>query len=115
MDEKSLYNLSLFCFLIGLFLILIVSEKMEIPEDNINNLNFSSEEQKVKIKGSVYNIKNTDNLIIFHLKDQTGNITIIAFNSGNLSINQNDIVEVEGKLILYKGKSEIEASKIKIF
>lgn len=115
MNEKSLYGLSLFCFLTGLFLILLINEKLKISESNISSLDSSFVGEKVNIKGFVHNPKNLENLIIFTLKDKTGNITVIAFNSENIELKPKDILEVEGELVLYKDKLEIEASKIKIF
>lgn len=115
MNEKTLYNLSLFCFLIGIFLILIINEKIDISKSNISMLNASLLDQKVNVKGIAYNIIELDELYLFNLKDSTGNITIIAFNIEKDMFKEQDILEVEGDLVVYKDKLEIEASKIKKF
>lgn len=115
MKEKSLYGLSLSCFLIGLFLILLINEKLDISESDISSLYYQQIGEKVSVKGFVYNPINSDNLVIFTLKDKTGNITVVAFNPKDIEIKQNDVLEVEGELVSYKNKLEIEASRIKIF
>ena len=115
MKEKSLYTLSLSCFLIGLLLIMLINEKLDISESNISSLDYRQIGERVSVKGFVYSTRSSDNLAIFTLKDKTGNITIVAFNPKDIEIKQNDILEIEGELISYKNKLEIEASRIKIF
>ena len=115
MNEKSLYGLSLSCFLIGLFLILLINEKLDLSGSDISSLDYQQIGEKVSVKGIVYNSGGSDNLAIFTLKDKTGNITVVAFNPDGIEIKQNDVLEVEGELVSYKNKLEIEAFKIKIF
>jgi DNA/RNA endonuclease YhcR with UshA esterase domain len=115
MKEKTLYNISLITFLIGLFTILIITEKIDISDSAISSLNNSLEGKKVKVKGYTTRVTQLENFLILNLKDQTGEITVVAFPGKNITITKDSILEVEGELTIYKNKTEIEASQIKIF
>nr|MBI4156167.1 OB-fold nucleic acid binding domain-containing protein [Candidatus Woesearchaeota archaeon] len=115
MDEKSLYSLSLISFLIGLFLLIIISEKIDISESNISSLSSLKPGEKVKVKGIVTSSTALENFMLLNIQDKTGNITIVAFNTKDVKINKNDVIEAKGEIVLYKNRVEIEASSIKIF
>lgn len=115
MQESTLLKVSLIVSLIGIFLILLISEKISLPTSNINLINETHIDKNVKVKGIVESIAETPGLIILTLKDTTGSITVIIFKDEELKLEKNSLIEVEGTVVKYKNKLEINAKKVKIF
>ncbi len=114
MNEKNLLRMALFCGLVGIFLILFISERMDLSASNIGEITLDKINEKVKIKGEIYSIINTPGLAIIKIRDLTGEITIIAFKEENLELKKGNIIGVQGRVIEYKNKIEIEAEIISL-
>lgn len=114
MKDSTLLKLSIVCSLIGIFILLIISEKIDISKSNISAINKNTIDKKVKIKGYITSITETPGLYIMNIKDETGEITAIVFKEEPLDIKKGSIVEVEGKVLEYNDKLEISADLIKI-
>ena len=114
MDDNTLYKICLISALIGIFLILIIANKMEIKGSDIGNISENNLNEKVKVKGYVTFFKETPGLYIMNIKDSTGNITVLAFKDDKINITKNSIIEVEGSLAKYKDELEINADIIRV-
>ena len=114
MENSTLFKISIICSLIGIFIILIVSEKLDISQSNIGSINKSMLDQKVKIKGYVSSAIETPGLYIININDETGNITAIVFKEVQINLTKGSIIEIEGKVVEYKDKLEINADLIRI-
>ena len=114
MDDNTLYKICLISALIGIFLILIIANKMEIKGSNIGNISEKNLNEKVKVKGYVTFFKETPGLYLMNIKDSTGNITVLAFKDDKINITKNSIIEVEGSLTKYNNELEINADIIRI-
>ncbi|MBT3394875.1 hypothetical protein HOA59_01610 [archaeon] len=115
MEEKTLLKLSIICTIVGIFLIMFISERVDISESNISDISKKDIDKKIKVKGEVYSVTNTPGLLILGLKDTTGNITIIAFKEEDIELKKGSIIEVYGTIMEYKNMLEIEAELIKLF
>lgn len=114
MQEKSLLKVALLCSLIGIFLILIISEKLNLPELDISSINESHLEKYVRIKGEITRKSDASSLLILNVQDSTGNITVIAFKEDEMLLNKGDFVEIDGIVKKYRGQLEIDAKRIKV-
>lgn len=114
MEEKRLLELALFCSIIGIFIILIISERIEADVINIGKINSSLNEKEVKILGEISKVRETPGLFILEVKDQNNSIKTIVFKEDNLKLKKGDMIEVTGEVKEYKGETEIDASEIKI-
>lgn len=114
MKEKTLLRICLVCSLVGIFTILLISDRITLEYSDIANISKKDLEKRVKVNGTVTNSHETPGLIILNLKDDTGDITVIIFKEGNITLKENRALEIEGKVIEYKGKLEIQADLIRM-
>lgn len=114
MKEENLLKISLICAIFGILIILFVSENTSLENSNISNLTKDQIETKVAVLGIVEYVTETPGLLILRIKDNTGNITIIAFKEDNITIEKGQLIYVEGKLVEYKNELEIQADLIKL-
>lgn len=106
----SLTKLAFLTAVLGISLLLFLSNSLEPRLVKISDINDNLLEQHVKIQGNVTSFKTYGNFVVFSLEDESGNIPVIVYNlEGNLTGR----VEIIGKVKEYKGKLEIEANKIK--
>ena len=113
MDEKFLLKLSLAFSLLGILLILFISENTDLPISKISDITNKQIDTTIKIKGTIEHLTELENLILFSLKDKTGKINIILFTDETLNLKQNQKIELIGKVIEYKNTIEIMADQIK--
>ncbi|MBI2667308.1 exodeoxyribonuclease VII large subunit [Candidatus Woesearchaeota archaeon] len=114
MEESTIFKLALLSSLVGIFIILLVAENLEVKLYNISSITNDNLDEKVKVNGEIISIRETPGLIIMDLKDETGVIKVILFKEGEVNINRNDKVEIIGKVIKYRNYLEIETESIKI-
>src|SRR3989344_2499030 len=101
MKESTLFKFALAVSLIGILALLIIVEKIELPLTNINSAKDTKDENLIKVKGTIENVK-----------EETGNINVIVFKENNLNFTKNSLVEIEGKVQEYQGKNEVIAKRI---
>ena len=115
MEEKTLFNISLICALIGILIILFISERKEISDSNISSISKNHLDKEVKVKGYVTTSTNLPGIFILDLQDNTGNITVVIFKEDeNIDIKNGQVLEVTGIVKEYKNNLEVEASSVKI-
>jgi DNA/RNA endonuclease YhcR with UshA esterase domain len=112
MDENKLLKISLVFSLLGILVILYISETVSPPLTKIVDITKEKIDEKVKIQGVLISIINTKTISILNIEDHTGKINVILFeNKTNLQKNQK--VEVLGTITEYKDHIEIIADQIK--
>lgn len=113
MQESNLLKIAIICSLIGIFLLLMISEHLEPETVKISSIKLpDSTEQVVLIKGEITNIKELTGLTILTIKDSSGEIPAILFEeSKELKSCSNG--EFTGEITEYNGKPEMIISKIK--
>jgi RecJ-like exonuclease len=107
---KNFLKLSLICSLIGLFLIIFLANYLEPAIKNISEIDERNLDEVVKVQGEIANILIYDTLTVFTLDDEAGKIDCVFYD--NLPFTKGQRIEVIGKIVEYKGKIEIEVSKI---
>ncbi len=110
--EKTLLKVSLIFALIGILILIFLSEKLSLESSQISSITNSSIDKSVKVKGTIASIKDTPSVLILTLKDNTGEIKVVAFKNQNITLQKNSIIEVEGIIKQYQNSLEIEAKKI---
>lgn len=113
MDEKTLLKVALFCSLMGILILIIISERITIPTHTINTINKTLIDKEIKINGEITTIKETPGLLILTVQDSTGKITVIIFDK-EITINKGDHVEIQGTVTEYKNILEIDAKIIRL-
>jgi RecJ-like exonuclease len=112
MNEKTLLKISLIFSILGILLILFISENTSIDLSNISEITKENIDEKVRIQGIVTNIVETESLTILNVKDNTGKITIIIFEIG-IGLQKDQRVEIIGSVTDYEDQLEIMADQIK--
>jgi len=119
MEEKFIRNISIICSVIGLAVLFFLSKTIELKQTNINQITPDDTGKNVKVCGNVSSksISKT-NHIFLKLKDNTGSIEIVIFNSTTdkvaLNFDKNSNICVVGSVDEYKNKLEIIAKNIKV-
>ena len=98
--------------ILGIFLLLILSNVLEPKLTKIKDINPLQLNQKIKISGVVENIRKYPNFEIITLKDETGKILITL--DKNLNLTKNQSIVVFGRVYEYKNLIEIKSEKILI-
>ncbi len=111
MKDKTLLRISAMTAVIGIIALFILTETIELTSYTI--LDAKETGGDVKITGTVKSIKTTNGVTILTLKDETGEIKAVSFNSKILAKKGEDI-EVEGRITEYNGEKEIEIQKARI-
>lgn len=108
----NLNNISLIISLIGIFLLLIISN-LNIKIIPISEINLF--QNKIKIKGNITRIINYPEFQIIEIKDSTGKINAILNKKSflnKLDLNLNQEVIIIGNPSKYKNKIQIYGKKI---
>jgi len=105
-------KISLIISIIGVFLLLLISNILEPKLIEIKNINKNLLDKKVRIQGEIINIKsyNNSDFQIISVKDKTGKIDITIDKILNLKNNQTIIAT--GTITEYKQYLQIQADKI---
>lgn len=115
MEDEKTFKIILAISLIGVLSLLILVKTLEIPLTNIGNLTESNIDKTAKVQGNISSITETQGLYLINLKDATGKLTIVVFkNKQDLNLKKRQAIEVQGKVIEYKGELEIQASVINL-
>lgn len=115
MKEKTLLKIALIVSFIGVTILFFISDNIEIKEKSIDKINKAEIGEKVKIKGIVNNIIDTDKVMIIEIT-QPSKINIIIFKEENevIKINNSDFVEVIGSVEEYKGEKEVIVDRLRV-
>jgi DNA/RNA endonuclease YhcR with UshA esterase domain len=108
----SLLSLFFVISLIGVFLLLILSNILEPRLISIEKINDKLIDKKVKVQGEIFNIKTykDSDFQVTSIKDKTGKIDITIDKILNLKNNQT--ITIIGKVTQYKQYLQIQADKI---
>ena len=110
MSERAI-RYSLIWALIGIFILLLVSEFYE--PNLISVVGVAENSGKiVKVRGILEKANYYDTVNIFRLVDNTGSIKVVTFEKPDRILKQGDFVEIKGKVTVYKGELEIIADVI---
>lgn len=103
--------------LIGIILLLFLSQQITPKNQNISELNESQLEQRIKITGNLIEARAYSNntFHIIEIQDSTGAISVI-FNtkSKELNLNYSKNYSIIGKLERYNKTIQINAEKISL-
>ena len=95
--------------LIGMLLLIALAKIINPPLADIASLE-ENEEQEVRIQGTVTRITGLPKVTFIDIRDASGKITAVIFEPADLA--KDELVEVSGKVQVYKGKKELLAERI---
>lgn len=112
MKRRQLYKISVFLSVIGLTLMYASSLYLEPETVDIEKIDQSQAGEVLAISGTAANVTSTGSNLFMDIKDSTGSIMVVNFDSG-ISISEGASVSVIGSVELYEGKLEIIAREIR--
>lgn len=115
MKNNNLIKISLTISILGIFLLLTISEYFPPELTRIQDLNENYLEKNIRTQGTITQIKTTPTIVILKLKDSNNLITVIAFTEQIIpDLKLNSQVEILGEVQKYEHELEIIADKITI-
>jgi RecJ-like exonuclease len=108
MEDKVLFRLALICSFLGLGVLLMIYDRVDLPLTDFSNL----EDGYVKVEGEIGSVYTNPGMYILKLTDGNGTLSVVVFSENRIGFERGDVLEVEGELEEYKGDKEIIASKI---
>lgn len=115
MKDNNLLKISFICSLLGILILYTLSQNISVEEKTINKITIGDLDNKVKIKGLVDNIIDTESVLILDVA-QAQNMKVILFKENNQSIDikKEDLIEVIGQVEEYNGELEIIGQRVRI-
>lgn len=113
MNEKTLFILAVTGSLIGILIIIFISDSIEIKQTNISDITEKYLNKEIKITAQITKIHITSGLYILTLDDNTSEIKAIIFKDENLDFKNYDRVEITGEVVKYKNTLEIQVNELK--
>ena len=109
----NLLKISLVISIIGIIILLFLSNILSPEQIEIGKINNKYINQKVNVNGKIFNIKKYEdsNFQVISIKDSTGKIDITIDEIINFKINQT--INIIGTVQEYKQYLQIQADKIK--
>jgi DNA/RNA endonuclease YhcR with UshA esterase domain len=111
MQEKTILKISILITLIGLMILFVLSESLEL--NVVNKIDQVPAEEEVKMSGIIGKVTNSEKVTFLKLEAEKKEfVDVLLFQSEPLSLHQGDYVEITGTVEEYEGKKEIIANKI---
>ena len=115
MKEQTLLKIALIASLLGMLILYIISDNIEIKEKRIGKITIGNKDEFVKLSGIVSKVIDTEKVTIMEVT-QPQQITVVLFKDENktMPIQEGNQVEVMGKVDEYEGKLEIIAQRVRV-
>ena len=115
MQEKTLLKVALISSIVGLLILYLINDNIQINEKNIEKITIGNKDEFVKIRGIVSNVVDTEKVVIMEIT-QPQQITVVLFKKENktMPIYTGNEIEIFGKVDEYEGKMEIIADRVRI-
>jgi DNA/RNA endonuclease YhcR with UshA esterase domain len=111
MNESLLLKLSLIFSLIGIIILYLISNKIQINDITIEKINKEELQKSVKIKGRITDTINKEKITILKVL-QENEIKVVLFDN-NVNFTNGELVEIEGKIDEFNDKKQIVANYVK--
>ncbi len=115
MKEKDLLKVALICSLVGVTVLYLLSENIEIKEKDIEKITLDDIDKNVKVEGIVKDLFENDKVMIMGI-EQPQEIKVVLFKNKNESIliNKGNNLEIIGKVEEYEGELEIIGHRVRV-
>jgi DNA/RNA endonuclease YhcR with UshA esterase domain len=112
MQENQLVKTCIITTIIGLILLIILSDKLEPDSIKISDIDKKQINKMVTVQAQISQITFKNDILSGKIKDNSGQIDLVAFDAKGISIRKGDLIQVQGKVSFYKDKPQINADKI---
>jgi DNA/RNA endonuclease YhcR with UshA esterase domain len=113
MEEPLLLKISLSFSLVGIIILFLLADSIEIGQTGIANLTEIEENQVVRLRGVVTYVQDNGKTLNLELA-QPEAVEVFVFKSSNLSIKKGDFLDIVGEVREYRGRKELLANQINV-
>ena len=111
MQEKTLYRISLVMVLMGLAILFLYAEELNLK--GIESVETVQPSEPIKLYGTITRLQAQNKTLFLELEgSKVEKSQVIVFGEQDLFLEEGDYVEVSGIVEEYEGKKEIIASKV---
>ncbi len=115
MKEKTLFKIAIVCSLVGISVLLFVSDKIIIERINIGDIDDSSAGEDVRVIGTVERVSDTEKVVFLEVGQQKiETASIVLFKEKEINLKKGDVIELIGEVEEYNGKNSIIANAVKV-
>ena len=115
MKEKTLLKISLIFALVGVFVLYLLSDSINIDQTAISKIKSEEVGNDVKVTGIVKNAFNGEKVIILTItQPEDIKVTIIKNNERNISLKEGDYIEVIGEIDEYNGEKRLMGNRLRV-
>lgn len=107
---ERLFQISLIASVLGIVLLLFLANFTEQKTEQVEKINEKMLNERIRIQGKITEIRDEESFKIISVNDRTGEIDVLCKCR---EIEDNQFIEVTGKVQEYMGKLQIEANKIR--
>ncbi len=111
MRDETLLKLSIFASVIGILLIVFITQTMEVKAVKISDIKKSMSGDKIITYGYVNSVYEKSGNMFINIADNASEILVVAFKN-HFNIKKGDYIKVKGKVNIYKNRLEIIADSI---
>lgn len=113
MKESLLLKISLICIMVGMPVLLFISQSIELSESNIAKITDANIGKISKVNGIVTRIMAKEGFSIIDV-ERKQIVKVVVFENMSKDIEKGDWINAKGRLEEYKDKIELIADEIKI-
>jgi|SRR3989338_10611380 len=110
MEDKKVFKIGLIISLLGVLLLLILTQILTLPLTGLKEIANKEIDEKVRVQATLESIYDTEKVMILNLKDESGKAIAVFFKEEPLELKKGDTVLIEGRIVEYQKKKEIEVS-----
>ena len=115
MGEKSLFIIALIGTILGLFVLLVLSETADFKEITLGSIGGEKMGNDVKVFGTVSSVRKSNQSIILSIvQPEEMQVVLFTGGKGNISFKPGDVVEVLGEVDEFNGKQQVFAQRIRV-
>jgi len=100
--------------IIGIILLVIISDKLEAPTYNIGSIKKEDINKPIKIIGTVKSATIRTSVATAEIEDNTGSINVVLFKPEKVKISKGSTLMISGKISLFEDKPQIYAETVKV-
>lgn len=114
-----LTKLSIICTVIGIALLIVVSDKVGAPTSKVSSLTTKDINKAVTIKGTVKSITTKGSaLTMLDIQEKESSIKVVlfgqSFGQSKNNIKKGDFIEIVGRISIYKDELQIIADTVRL-
>ncbi|MDO5851289.1 MAG: exodeoxyribonuclease VII large subunit [Methanobacteriaceae archaeon] len=117
MQDNTIFKIAILTTIIGLIGMILLIGTITPQKTTINKITKTEIDKELTITGSITQITTTKNANYITIQDNTGQITLVIFNTDIPQLKENQQIECTAKVTQYKGQIELileDTSKLKI-